>query len=124
MWPGAPSGPLQVFALSPTSCAEQCELTTFRERAPVGKVARLDTLEELESEEVEAAFWVGAHHAWQYLPKICDAVGTSGCRAALRKPLPPDSLAAVPAHALVSEQSKDRQHCCCNVGSSGQHAFD
>jgi hypothetical protein len=37
------------------------------------EVSAIDTLSELEADEVAAAFWIGARLAESYLPALCDA---------------------------------------------------
>jgi hypothetical protein len=80
LWPELPA-PLageavQVFVLSASSPAER---TRFNgNEALLDAVSDLDTLKELAPDEVDAAFWIGARLALDYLPGICIAA-TADC---------------------------------------------
>lgn len=69
-------GAFAVFVLSPISRAERWRFTG-PERAVIERVAALETLRELDTDEVHAAFWAGARLAKDYLPDICAAAGVT-----------------------------------------------
>ncbi|MBI2525891.1 MAG: patatin-like phospholipase family protein [Candidatus Rokubacteria bacterium] len=96
-WVQAPAGETRVFVLSPTSCAERCSLSAPEDVALVDKVASLDTLRELDSDEVEAAFWAGARLTWHHLPEICRAAGKPRCRESLAEPPRPAAAVSPPS---------------------------
>jgi predicted acylesterase/phospholipase RssA len=77
LWPELPAARhdeiVRVFVLSPSSPAERQRFAGHE--ALLDRVSALETLRELSRAEVEAAFWVGARLAADYLPQICRAAG-------------------------------------------------
>jgi predicted acylesterase/phospholipase RssA len=75
LWPGLPSNlarrTVSLFIFSPSSPFERNRYEG--NEAVLDAVSGLDTLSELEADEVAAAFWVGARLAESYLPALCDA---------------------------------------------------
>jgi hypothetical protein len=75
LWPELPASrqaePVSIFVLSPSSPAERHRYAG--NEAVLDAVSALETLKELDPEEVDAAFWVGARLAAAYLPTICAA---------------------------------------------------
>jgi hypothetical protein len=75
LWPGLPlelaERSVSLFIFSPSSPFERSRFAGDEEM--LDSVSGLDTLSELEADEVEAAFWVGAHLARSYLPELCAA---------------------------------------------------
>ena len=69
---------IKLFVLAPTSTAERSKFKEFGEL--IRRVENLSTLNELSREEVEAAFWVGARLAYDYLPSLCQAIAPATCR--------------------------------------------
>lgn len=86
LWPGLPPGlrdrTVQVFVLSPSSPAERWRFEGHE--TLLDSVSDLDTLHELDPDEVDAAFWVGATLAVAYLPDVCAAVHTDCADVAVR----------------------------------------
>lgn len=66
---------VSIFVLSPSSPAEREHYAGFED--VLDAVSGLETLKELDAGEVEAAFWVGARLAADYLPAICAAAAAS-----------------------------------------------
>ena len=81
LWPGLPAGlaerPVSLFILSPASSFERARYAG--NEALLDAVSALDTLSELEADEVAAAYWVGARLAESYLPAFC-AAANAACR--------------------------------------------
>ena len=79
LWPGLPAEfseqTINVFVLSPASPAERRRFEG--NEALLDAVSDLDTLKELSSDEVDAAFWVGARLAEAYLPELCAATNVN-----------------------------------------------
>ena len=84
LWPDLPAvlaeRPVRVFVLSPASPAERRHYDGQLDL--IDGVAAIDTLKELDRDEVGAAFWVGARLAQVYLERICVAAGAGSCPAA------------------------------------------
>jgi NTE family protein len=75
LWPGlSPEHArrtVSLFIFSPSSPFERSRYVG--NETLLDAVSALDTLSELDAEEVTAAFWVGAHLAESYLPELCAA---------------------------------------------------
>ena len=68
---------MSLFIFSPSSRFERVRYEG--NEALLDAVSGLDTLSELDSDEVAAAFWVGARLAESYLPALCEAA-KAACR--------------------------------------------
>jgi hypothetical protein len=81
LWPGLPADlaerTVKLFIFSASSPFERSRFAGNEAR--LDAVSGLDTLSELEADEVAAAFWVGARLAESYLPSLCAAARFS-CR--------------------------------------------
>ena len=81
LWPGlSPQNArrtVSLFIFSPSSPSERSRYQG--NEALLDAVSALDTLSELEADEVAAAFWVGARLAESYLPALCAAANVT-CR--------------------------------------------
>lgn len=81
LWPGLPANlarrTVSLFIFSPSSTFERSRYAGNEDL--LDAVSGLDTLSELEADEVAAAFWVGARLAESYLPALCDAANVD-CR--------------------------------------------
>ena len=79
LWPGLPPNlarrTVSLFIFSPSSPFERGRYAG--NEAVLDAVSGLDTLSELEADEVAAAFWVGARLAESYLPAVCDAANVA-----------------------------------------------
>ena len=84
LWPGTSAGTVAVFVLAPTSPAERARFVSA-EQARLARVARINTLQELDADDVDAAFWAGAALGRAYVGDIWRALGT---------PSPPPAPAA------------------------------
>jgi len=75
LWPGLPPDladrTVSLFIFSPSSIFERSRYAG--NETLLDAVSGLDTLSELEADEVNAAFWVGARLAESYLPELCAA---------------------------------------------------
>ncbi|MHC4220452.1 MAG: patatin-like phospholipase family protein, partial [Planctomycetota bacterium] len=82
LWPDLPPAlkrrPVKVFVLSPASPAERRHYEGDEDL--VDAVSALETLQELDPDEVDAAFWIGARLAQVYIEDICAAAGGRACR--------------------------------------------
>lgn len=83
LWPGSEAGSVAVFILAPTAPAERGRFAPDIEQDRVAMVATLNTLQELEPGQVDAAFWAGAALARAYVGAIRTALGQPPA------PLPP-----------------------------------
>jgi hypothetical protein len=81
LWPGLPTNlarrTVNLFIFSPSSSFERSRYAGNEEL--LDAVSALDTLSELDADEVAAAFWVGARLAESYLPELCAAADVN-CR--------------------------------------------
>lgn len=84
---------VSVFVLSPSSPAERKHYAGHE--ALLDAVSGLETLKELDAGDVEAAFWVGATLAAEYLPALC-AAAVVECRSGAPVPPPGVQRQAVP----------------------------
>jgi hypothetical protein len=82
LWPDLPDAlhgrTVKVFVLSPASPAERRHYDGHEDL--IDAVSEVETLRELRADEVDAAFWVGAHLARVYVEDICAAAGAKDCR--------------------------------------------
>jgi hypothetical protein len=91
LWPDLPDSLetkiVRVFVLSPTSPAERRHFEGHEDL--VDAVAAMPTLQELQRDEVDAAFWMGARLAQVYAADICAAAGARDCAAVTIPEAPP-----------------------------------
>lgn len=91
LWPELPAGlqdrEVRIFVFSPSSPAER--LRYAGNENVLDAVSDLDTLSELGSNDVDAAFWVGARLAESYLTQLC-AAARAECDAVASRPAPRD----------------------------------
>ncbi|MHC4768390.1 MAG: hypothetical protein ACYTEI_06735, partial [Planctomycetota bacterium] len=91
LWPDLPESLerriVRVFVLSPTSPAERRHFEGHEDL--VEAVSSMPTLQELQPDEVDAAFWMGARLAQVYAPDICAAAGARDCAAVHLPDAPP-----------------------------------
>jgi hypothetical protein len=90
LWPGLPpelaDRTVSLFVFSPSSPSER---SRYAGNEPLlDAVSRLDTLSELDPDEVAAAFWVGARLAESYLPALCGAARIECRPVAISRTLP------------------------------------
>jgi hypothetical protein len=78
IWPGR-TGAVRVFVLSPASRGERARLTDKTDQLVADTVAQISTLLEPSPGQVNAAFWLGAGIAREYLPAVCAAAGLLPC---------------------------------------------
>jgi hypothetical protein len=91
LWPDLPEALegriVKVFVLSPASPAERRHYDGHEEL--IDAVSDVETLRELDPEEVDAAFWVGERLAQVYIKDICAAAGARDCNAVEVRKAPP-----------------------------------
>jgi predicted acylesterase/phospholipase RssA len=91
LWPDLPEALedriVHVFVLSPASPAERQSYAGHEDL--VEAVSAVDTLQELDPDEADAAFWVGARLGQLYVERVRAAAGGPACRVIELPPAPP-----------------------------------